>query len=662
MCVYFTFYTRPPFEVTEVWLESLSMHLSVGIQLPSDLVFDIDHYTGQSPSSSGSTTPEGLPSGCRSPILEPICEGKTSTLRKDSEGDTKIMLSAENLKPIIKVSSADNLISGKRQHNIKPILKNNANTTLSKSYENCSKSSENKYQDDITCTKSCEDFNWSNIEDQNDLVVKDDVLEVQNKSDINDQKQSLPDYENINFLRNDSAFLTDSDKLIGIEPLKDLKKENSKNIHLETLDSCTQDKKLKNCNITNSSKGNIYKESRGFLVPLRKVPKNFTRNQFLKENLSKSEVSDNTKSNLTVDCEPHSSVKDRIKFLSKKSTFEVNKPNKSIVNTQQNSSSTLNKLSNLSLQNMNLKSNTLPPSSVTQKYVNSSKPKAPTKRKSENSILGSEKFCSTSPLDNTISDLSYSSHISSIPESSTSSCEDQKGVSRLHDIPDIVSSTLNRTLKQTCPNEPVVSTDLEGLDFSIPKSRTFVKPLDNKSSNTPIKSPNSGSNFCINRNIFKTGNEVLRNKSTERISKSTQKPPIQFENFKPKLEKIAQTKDSASSILQTQHKEKVIIPFKQKYVSSTEPIETKCVPSCITKNFSLNTSNTPDFSKPTNSGSSSNSVVKNIIQTLNRRDTNKLDFRNRNSYGRSSLKVMGNPKVDISSSVRCSSPEEFTAL
>lgn len=66
---------RPPFDVTEVWLESLSMHLSVGMPLPSDLLFDILHYRGASPSSSGSTTPEGAPPGhCSPAALEPICE------------------------------------------------------------------------------------------------------------------------------------------------------------------------------------------------------------------------------------------------------------------------------------------------------------------------------------------------------------------------------------------------------------------------------------------------------------------------------------------------------------------------------------------------------------------------------------------------------------
>ncbi|XP_044261442.1 LIM domain kinase 1 isoform X3 [Tribolium madens] len=66
---------RPPFEVMEVWLESLSMHLSVGMPLPPDLLFDIQHYRGISPSSSGSNTPDSI-SGHRSPALEPIKEGK----------------------------------------------------------------------------------------------------------------------------------------------------------------------------------------------------------------------------------------------------------------------------------------------------------------------------------------------------------------------------------------------------------------------------------------------------------------------------------------------------------------------------------------------------------------------------------------------------------
>ncbi|XP_015593503.1 LIM domain kinase 1 isoform X2 [Cephus cinctus] len=72
---------RPPFEVMEVWLEGLAMHLSVGVPLPSDLEFDIRHYTGPSPSSSESTTPETL-----APQLKPIKEGQIHQEKKRSCG------------------------------------------------------------------------------------------------------------------------------------------------------------------------------------------------------------------------------------------------------------------------------------------------------------------------------------------------------------------------------------------------------------------------------------------------------------------------------------------------------------------------------------------------------------------------------------------------
>lgn len=53
--------SSPSFEVLEVWLESLTMHISVGQKLPTDLVFDIEHYKGtQSRSSSINSTPDGL--------------------------------------------------------------------------------------------------------------------------------------------------------------------------------------------------------------------------------------------------------------------------------------------------------------------------------------------------------------------------------------------------------------------------------------------------------------------------------------------------------------------------------------------------------------------------------------------------------------------------
>lgn len=72
---------RPPFEVMEVWLEGLAMHLSVGAELPADLDFDIRNYKGPSPSSSESTTPETL-----APQLKPIKEGQIHQEKKRSSG------------------------------------------------------------------------------------------------------------------------------------------------------------------------------------------------------------------------------------------------------------------------------------------------------------------------------------------------------------------------------------------------------------------------------------------------------------------------------------------------------------------------------------------------------------------------------------------------
>ncbi|XP_066594562.1 LIM domain kinase 1 isoform X2 [Prorops nasuta] len=71
---------RPPFEVMEVWLEGLAMHLSVGAPLPIDLEADIRHYTGPSPCSSESTTPETLV-----PQLKPIKEGQIHQDKKRSK-------------------------------------------------------------------------------------------------------------------------------------------------------------------------------------------------------------------------------------------------------------------------------------------------------------------------------------------------------------------------------------------------------------------------------------------------------------------------------------------------------------------------------------------------------------------------------------------------
>ncbi|XP_028153835.1 LIM domain kinase 1 isoform X1 [Diabrotica virgifera virgifera] len=241
---------RPPFEVMEVWLESLSMHLSVGMALPPDLLFDIQHYRGLSPSSSGSTTPEGIPSGHRSPALEPICEGKMANTKRSSEkifsdckgvdksrssericgegrlvdgtskskSSEKIYKSSENLKPIIKVSSAEN---------IKPVIK----------------------------VSSCEGL----AEKSRDTV---DFLSKPPESLIlSDLEKDFPNYENIDFLKNDVAYLGDQEKHIGIQKLE------SEPIKCDKSISSTTDNNLRE-NVS---------------PHLRKIPKNFTRNRLVKE-------------------------------------------------------------------------------------------------------------------------------------------------------------------------------------------------------------------------------------------------------------------------------------------------------------------------------------------------------------------------------------------
>ena len=72
---------RPPFEVMQIWLEGLAIHLSVGAELPSDLEFDIRNYTGPSTSTSESTTPETL-----APLLKPIKEGQVHQEKKRCSG------------------------------------------------------------------------------------------------------------------------------------------------------------------------------------------------------------------------------------------------------------------------------------------------------------------------------------------------------------------------------------------------------------------------------------------------------------------------------------------------------------------------------------------------------------------------------------------------
>ncbi|GJQ85288.1 LIMK1 [Trypoxylus dichotomus] len=224
---------RPPFEVMEVWLESLSMHLSVGMPLPADLLFDIQHYRGISPSSSGSTTPEGISSGHRSPALEPITEGKPAMSQKTSSiNDIKKISSMENLKPIIKVSSADNLVSKESQ--LKPIIKVSSNDVLNVSNEKLS-------------SKTAGDVKNSN----KDLRIENDR---QNPNEFSPKPISINDYN----------------KKCSNKPQKDCNKD----------DSCKS--------IETTPVGVGFRKVGA--IPLRKIPKNFNRNRFSNEKFDFSEL------------------------------------------------------------------------------------------------------------------------------------------------------------------------------------------------------------------------------------------------------------------------------------------------------------------------------------------------------------------------------------
>lgn len=109
-----------------------------------------------------------------------------------------------------------------------------------------------------------------------DTLKQNPIIKVSGDDNKNIEEPKIgefPNYENIDFLRNDAIFACDSQKTI-----------NNKIIN----EKLSEDKQ----------------ETR-FNVHLRKVPKNFTRNRFVKEIRENSE-------------EP-ASVKDRIKFLARRS-------------------------------------------------------------------------------------------------------------------------------------------------------------------------------------------------------------------------------------------------------------------------------------------------------------------------------------------------------
>ncbi|CAH1962942.1 unnamed protein product [Acanthoscelides obtectus] len=505
---------RPPFEVMEVWLESLSMHLSVGMHLPPDLIFDIQHYRGLSPSSSGSTTPEGVISGHRSPALEPISEGK---IYKSNE---KVYKSNESLKSVPKVPSSENLLKSP----VKPIIKVSSNDAI---VEKC-------LNNKPVLSKTTEDV-LNN-------VLKHPDLEIVEKE--------YPNYENIDFLKNDAAFVGDAQKTIAIKRLDESGIAKSNNAP----------KNLAN-------KENNLREN-NFDIKLRKVPKNFTRNQFPKEvNETKEE---------------NTSVRDKLKFLGKSKAFDVRKlPN----NPSKNS--------NLNLDSIGLKTSTLP-SQVTEKYVKSTK-----------NINSS----------NTIPQASYNRSFSSVGNS-----------------PDLV----------TFARKPACS-------FDESSSRTF----ESSSSNSRRYTKDADNSPCLRRT------PLLQRRTFSKIDES---PPYIEEGGHCSTDsrdyfKKDTVKDDPELTLTL--KSPATKP-KPKYDSEKSSILTRLTPILQRRTGFLNFEPS-SHRKPFGATPGSSSVVKNMVDSLNKKGS--LDFGSRKTFGRSSLKVYGTPKVNLFNRTRSRSPpEEYTAL
>ncbi|XP_015435959.1 PREDICTED: LIM domain kinase 1 [Dufourea novaeangliae] len=102
---------RPPFELMQVWLEGLAMHLSVGAELPSDLEFDVRNYTGSSTSASESTTPDTL-----MPQLKPIKEGQVHQEKKRCSGCDDSTLEREESVQIGNTLQVPDVISPKGRY------------------------------------------------------------------------------------------------------------------------------------------------------------------------------------------------------------------------------------------------------------------------------------------------------------------------------------------------------------------------------------------------------------------------------------------------------------------------------------------------------------------------------------------------------------------
>lgn len=207
----------------EVWLESLSMHLSVCMPIPSDLLFDIYHYRGLSPSSSGSTTPEGIASESRSPNLEPIKEGKMHC------SDSTTQRSNNNV-------SNENLKAQEAPAKEKQYIKKSTNEII-----------QNSNPEKL----------YAPIESQNsklkEKVSKINELDVKNNKTVISKTNSIDD---------NSISVKNKSNIIDVNSSKKYNIPNMNN-------RCNNNKSTEELAGTSNS-----------LLALKKVPKHFTRNRF----------------------------------------------------------------------------------------------------------------------------------------------------------------------------------------------------------------------------------------------------------------------------------------------------------------------------------------------------------------------------------------------
>lgn len=583
-----------------MWLESLSMHLSVGMALPPDLLFDIHHYRGVSPSSSGSTTPEGIPSGHRSPALEPIREGKmattTKSMEKLSKNGEKLQKNGENLKPIIKVSSAENLLNNRRDSILKPIIKVSSSDALIEKIVNESNA------------KSCENIGEKKV------IRYDPLITEKIEGILRDETRDFPNYENIDFLKNDAAFVGDAEKPICIQKLGDvdLKKDTERGY-------CSLSNVLpKKCPV---HQDNNLKDSNKFNIHLRKVPKNFTRNRFVKE----------IKENALRDDES-SSVRDKIKFLAKSRTFDVNPL------------SSTGKVSNLNLDCIGLKSTTLP-SQVTEKYVN----------KTKNVNVHNAKPCNLPGL--------YQRSLSNLE--------------RCDSVPDVVSSTLSG--KSSCGIEKAMDRTPFSIDRQIfGRSESILEENRrqgyNRCSLTRRKYTKDSENSPLLRRtpVLQRCTTAKPEESKDGEDRETISQKCEFPSLSPELvENKTDFRLYSDNSNLDQTELRLCSPPVEKTMTKPKTIMDSEKPSLLTKltpilqrrsgflRLDQTSTTSPILAKKLSSSSSG--IVRNMVDSLNRKGG--LSLGSRGSYGRSSLKVTGSARVDLKSVGRsCSPTEEYTAL